>query len=227
MADNEAPATDQETPPTDDIPASPDEETPVEASDNRTESVNWEKRYNDLRPEWDRTKQQLSQYEQFIGNLRNPETQAEALRALGYELEADDAEPEDDDADPYESRFEKIESFLEQQAEAQAQAEFEAMFEDYVDQEVSKLDPKGEFDQDYIELLVAAAPVDEDGIPDIEASHKRLQARIEADFNKRLKAKRAPQAPSGASATNHPDLDDPEARRDWVTQQLMAAEGNA
>ena len=221
-----APVEDTQAPPEDDAP-SEDEGHAPESPDSP--AVDYEKRYSDLRPEYDRTTQRLSQYEQFIGNLRNPETQAEALRALGFDLEDENAEPDDDYTDPedrYEQRFAQIEQFLQQEAEAKAQADYEKLERQYLDEQVAEI-AKSESveltaeEREAVEGL-ADRMRDEDGIPDVKGAYELLSRAAEARQKRYVKSKKAPKVELGAAGTEKLDMADEDVRRTHLAQLIEA-----
>ena len=203
------------------------EETPADESQDSTAET-YEKRYNDLRAQYDRIHPRYSQYEQFIGNLRNPETQAEALRALGFDLE-DDAEPDDDYTDPedrYEQRFAQIEQFLQQEAEAKAQADYEKLERQYLDEQVAEI-AKSESveltaeEREAVEGL-ADRMRDEDGIPDVKGAYELLSRAAEARQKRYVKSKKAPKVELGAAGTEKLDMADEDVRRTHLAQLIEA-----
>lgn len=207
---------DQDTPQDDSTPDT-DQDTSDESTDTTSE-VDWSKRYNDLRPEYDRTTQQLSQYEEFFQTLQDPESRAEALAALGLELEGD--EETEEDPDDYDSRFDRIESFLSQQEQAQQEAEVQELVGQLIEEQLEELDEGNEFSDEYVQLLVNSAPEDDDGVPDLAQAHDLFQKEFESQREKWVKSKRAPQAPSGGGAKHNPDLSDAEQRRDYILSRV-------
>lgn len=218
---------DQEAPESQDTPSqveesAPEEGTPEESTE-QPESDPFEKRYNDLRPEYDRKSQTLSQYEEFFQALSDPETQAEALQAIGLELEGDEESDEegfDYDDDPDE-RIEQIEAYLAEQEEAAQEEAVLDEAEEHVAETLSELDPDDSFSDDYVDLLISAAPEDDDGFPDVKAAHEQFQREFETQREKWVESKRrAPQVGSGSSPSHQPDLDNAEQRRDYIAQRL-------
>lgn len=201
-----------ETPPTEDTAtqeAAP-EGTPAEAADP------FEKRYNDLRPEYDRTTQRLSQYEQLVDHLQDPEYQAEALEALGLQLAEEERDEDDDwDEDDPSERIEQMENYLEQQSQAAYQAQQEDAMLDRVEEGVDALQKEhGEFDDEELELLLDAAEAnpDDDGIPDVKYAYELLTKVADARREKYLASKKGTQLPGGQAAVEDVDIDDEQAR---------------
>lgn len=87
--------------------------------------------YNELRPEYTRTTQELgkareslSEYESWMQALADPSTQAEALAALGFEVDTGSgAAPDDEFVDPLEQELEQLRA---QVSELQGARELEA-----------------------------------------------------------------------------------------------------
>lgn len=222
---DEAPEQVQDTPTPEDEQA-PSQDTPVTDSQDTSDDVDWSKRYNDLRPEFDRTKTQLSQYEEFIQHLQDPETQSEALAALGFDLEGDEDEDdfEYDEQDPL-SEIEQIKEYLVAQEEESAMAEAEELEAQYLDQSIKELEKSenvnlSDEERETLELLSHQLR-DDDDIPDVQAAFKALSSASEASRKRYLETKRSPRAPSGASPSHEPNLDDTETRREWLAQQLL------
>jgi hypothetical protein len=91
---------DTTTPATDTVDTSAPEEGHAPAG----ETTDYEKRYNDLRSEFDRRNQTLSEYEQTFQGLSDPETRAEILAQFGLEVEDDEEELDTPEyEDPYET----------------------------------------------------------------------------------------------------------------------------
>jgi len=222
LSDTEAPANEQDTPtPADDAPPANDADTEASQSDSTTDSTDWRKRYEDLQPAFTRVSQEASQLRQIIDAARQGDP--EALEFLGLDL-ADTDDDEDFEDDPYEpiSKAE-FQEFLRQQQEqerqAQEQAAWEEAAEERFDEFVSKLGDDA--DEDYLNLVLSTAEPDEQGLPDFEGAHKRIQAFLEAQRQKWVESKRAPRLPGGAAPNKQPNLDDPNERREYLAQRLM------
>lgn len=220
MAEEPAAAEETQTTPQSEPSGAPDG-PPAEPTEGSTPASDYEQRYNDLRPQYDRTHQRLSEYERFIEALSDPEQQAAALRAFGIELEDDEQYDFDEEPD-WEDRFERIESVLQDQATQAQEAEAAQYEEQWLDLELDRLDPKEEWPESYVDKVVRLSYsfADEEGIPDLEAAHASLQQEFEAQRKNWVASKRAPQAPSGASASHQPDLDDRDQRREYMARRM-------
>jgi len=218
----------EETPETPAEPAVAVDEQP-EAEAPQPEA-DFRKRYEDLRPEFDRKSQALSQYEQLVEGLQSddPDTRASAAQALGLEfVDPDEVEDPDDDVDPSDRRLTALEQRIaereQREAETAQQAE-EAVLIEQAEQSIEReLDAIGGLDADQREWIVnqslLLAPT-EQGFPDIPAAHVKYQAFISAEKKRWAQSKQgAVVSPVGTSATQAPDLDDPEQRVAWMTQR--------
>jgi hypothetical protein len=193
--------------------------------------------YKQLQADYTRKTQTLAEqrreaetYKQWVEALRNPETQAEALEALGLELA--EQEPEEDDeefVDPLEQRLAALEGYLAEQGQVQmTQAQQEAEL-DYLESEFEGLekDIGRQLEEDEIQVIgqLANSRRSQEGLPDVRGSYEFLYN----DFLPKRKqgwvsTKKAPQVVSGQSATKVPDLDDRRSRQDYMAQKLAEAD---
>lgn len=126
----QAPEETQDTPPE----AAPEQGTPAKEPEEPT--VDYEQRYNDLRPEFDRATQEREQHRQealawqiLAGTDEYDHDQIQAAADyLGVELA--DEEEETEDEDPYDQRLSK----LEQAQNAQDEAENQRLFDNHLDE---------------------------------------------------------------------------------------------
>lgn len=217
MPEDAAPAEAQETP---EAPEAASQETPAPV-----ETTDWQKRYEDLRPEYDRGQQRLSQFEEFYAQLADPETQAEALRALGLELEQEEAEEGDDYIDP-DDRFAKIEDYITQQETARQEAEVEKLERQYIDQELSALEEEhGELDDTQRDFLrkIALAYEDDEGFPDVASAYEAAVTYSKASQQRYLKSKRSEKPEQGTASVESVDMGDEDSRRNAVAAEVAAA----
>lgn len=193
-----------------DVQPTPSEDTSVEPSapdqghapePDQAQSINYEQRYNDLRPQFDRTSQRAAELEQLVGYLHDPELRDQALAALGVT----DDEPEYEEAvsDAVEQRLAALEQEIAERDErARQDAEVEAEA-DFIADEIEKLaEQVGELDNDEVEFLVARGinSRDHNGKPDIQAAWQRLSGVYDKRQQSWLKTKKTPQIPGGQSA---------------------------
>lgn len=216
MADE--PAAPEETPDT------PQAELPVEeatsAPDQGTPEHDWEKRYNDLRPEYDRTTQEAAEYRQFLEQLdSDPEVQEQVLRHLAQELdfEFEDTEVEDGEEDPLEDIRENLGHLMsaEQQREAQGQAEqLERQIESEIDQLAQS--ENREFTDNEKELLldaVVTAMLANNQPADVQAAYERLTGAEKSWQERYLKSKRVSTPAIGQEGSETLPLDATPAQR--------------
>lgn len=200
------------------------------AHDETQSVIDWQKRYEDLRPQFDRTAQEKAQYEALVDSLTDPDTQAEALAAFGIEIDDDDEE-EDLLADPTDhlsSRIEQLEARLAQRAEAEQQFAYQEAVTDHVATEIASLEQKtGEqFSAEEIQFLHARAATnpDHNGLPDVQSAWQALDGVWQARQRKYIESKRAPRIPGGQSATQAPDLSTEQARAEYIDGRLSEAD---
>lgn len=208
-----APSASEETPDVNE--SGPESGTPAD----QPQDINWEQRYNDLRPEFDRRAQEVSEYRQLheiLAGNAGPEARAEALSALGVELQDDDSYENENDDDP-EARLERVEQALEQQkAEAERSARQSAE-DDFLVEGIEALEGHAgrEFTEQEITVLadVARANRDEHGVPDLEKAYSHLEGLLKASKESWIASKKVSRSPgSGIAASEAVDLNDPEAR---------------
>jgi len=221
-----APDTSQETPGSE---VGPGVGTPDETPD-----IDFEQRYNDLRSEFDRRNQHYSQAEELeraLSGAAGPEAQAQALSAFGIELEDDELDDFGDELDEFDpdSRIDRLEAMLEEQAAAAEEQEMAEAEMEYLAESIDILENQEgrEFSDQEIETLVsiARANPDQDGIPDMGLAHQQLNGLIEAQRSAWLDSKKSKRTPgSGVAAGKAVDLDNEEARVQWMADRIEAAE---
>lgn len=218
----EAPVEEQETPesPEAEAPEAPDtpeqEETPSEPE------IDYRKRYEDLRPEFDRANQVLA----ALQGRHGPEAQAQAAQMFGFELE-DVEEIENEDLDPREE-IEKIRRELRERDEQAEAKELELAEQEWIQQEIGKVAKSEGRDltQEEKDIITSYAISHrfEDGQPDIEGGHERLRAIYKAAKDRLISSKRnAPTPPQGAPGDETIDTSTPEGRRAAIEQIAEAA----
>lgn len=219
----------------------PEVETPDTTEDVVTDEptqpvVDWEKRYNDLRPEFDRTNQEAAQYRRLIEGLNSDDldTRREAAEALGIEFVDQDDTPEIEEEDDLyidpvaRRRLEAIEARIAQEEAERQQAADEAAEQARVDEAMAKVNEqitalgRDDATAEAIFAFALTLPHTPEGLPDIQAANEKFTA-----FENRLKeswatSKRgaAHVSPVGTSGTQVPDLDDPEQRVAWMASRL-------
>jgi hypothetical protein len=198
--------------------AGPDEASGT--AQDQVQSDPYEKRYNDLRPEFDRAtaeRNQLAERQQWYEvalTADDEDTRRQALEFLGYQL-AETDEQETYSEDPYEQLAQRQEAF-EQRLTQREQQEEEARQTDLIrsitDERLSQLPDLATEDQDWIlAYAINALPaLHEPGVPvplpDIQSAYDAFAARETERQKGWAKTKRAPYIPPGGrDATEAPD----------------------
>lgn len=186
-----------------------------------------EQSYNELRPRWTQDTQRLSEYEQLFEALQDPETQAEALEALGFEMETGAQPGESKDADlsewddPLEKEIQELKGTVnelrsqrELEAEQREEQELMELRDEYLSEAITQIESglkeqnpnfKGFDTEDEVVLGNLAIQMErEDGVPDVEAAYNALYGKnsvVERAFATRVaKRQGVPQAPGGKTA---------------------------
>jgi hypothetical protein len=211
---------DPQAPPVDTpAPSAPDPGTPEQ-------QINWQKRYEDLRPQFDRTTQQLAQ-------LNDEEYQRQLMAQWGYEVE--DAPPEQEWVDPTDELAQQV-AELREWKEQRTQAERE---QEQLQQITASVD--AQFKEAAADLNAAtrewvttrALNMDprQDGMPDIQGALSEYQAWVQAQQQQWEEQRKRPRPPKiasgGQEATSAPDLTDREQRRNWMAEQYAANQGTS
>jgi Skp family chaperone for outer membrane proteins len=221
----------------DEAPETPDtpiaDETPVEEAASEAPSsdtqIDWEKRYNDLRPEWDRAKTQLSEFEQYQPLIQSLQTDPRATIAALQEQFGDEYEDDEDDyEDPGERALRLIQ---EQQETAQQQAErerLEEMEEQYVGEGIDALAERDNVElSDHAQAVIYALATNdalrgENGRPDVEAAYDALRAFEKEVRDSYVNSKKSPRIPSGRPGEKSPDLSNEQERVNYMAQIIEA-----
>lgn len=210
--------------PTTPVPGAPDGDS------SAVPEINWEQRYNDLRPEADRRATLLADIEGRNG----PERQSQALRQYAnLEIEPDDPDPVDDEdffnvPDPSSEIAQLKQELAEDKAQAEQARQNEAEAE-YVEQTVAQLEKQDNLsltDDEYNYVVnYGLTHRDEfDGRPDLEGGLAALKAVQQAGQQRYLKSKEtAALAPTGSTGEPNINFRDKEARLK-VAQEVFDAE---
>jgi hypothetical protein len=218
-----APGIEQETPGYD--------ESAEEGGFDESPDIDFEQRYNDLRPEFDRRSQALSQAEQMqeaLSGMAGPEAQAQALMSLGIELEDDQDDYDYEDENP-DARLDRLEQTIEEQ---QAMAEQEAYIEaeqNFLVEGIEALEEREgrEFSEQEVAILASVARANrlDDGTPDLSLANDHLTDLLTERQKSWIESKRGGRRPgSGMAAGKAVDLNDPEARVQFMADRIEAAE---
>ncbi len=229
MADEQpqAPVEEQDTP------------TAPQEGDAATESVDWEKRYNDLRPEYDRVKTEWSQREEDLALLEaiqsDPDTQRQLYEELAqaYGTDAEDVEEPLDETGLDPAILSKLQELdeksarYEQHLQKQEEDELVQQMDEFITDSLEKLSDGQELSDDEETWIVSRAvslPPTADGLPDVQQAYEEYKKLDAARHERYSKTKRAPQAPQGQGATKDPDLDNPREREDYFAAKFTANE---
>lgn len=182
--------------------------------------------YDSMRADYTRKTQEIAeqrreaeQAQSLISSLQNPLTQAEALRALGLELdEGDDAlsSNEDEYVDP-EDEIRQIKAYLAEQEQEKVIMQAEEAFLDNLARDIDGLEQREKRqltdDEQAFILSHAQAQLADGETPNVQAAYAMLN-NIATSARERYVAskKQAPLAPLGAPGDKKINLDDPEER---------------
>jgi len=169
-------------------------------------------------------RQEAQQAQRIMQALGDPNQAPEVLRALGYDLE--DEEPDEDDYVDPDERIGRIEQALaEQQQNAQYAALVEAEEASIADQIEALEEQEGrQFDDQEIALLAQAAQANSGpNGPDVRSAHDVYSQAVAKRNEAYLQSKRAPKVPAGGPGEAKVDLNDDNARREYM-QRIMESE---
>jgi hypothetical protein len=228
----------------------PDVDTPAVAGPNEAPGTqeqpqtDWEKRYQDLQPQYTRTAQERAELQQWKEwaelalTTDDPDTQRQALQHLGYDVpeEVEDVEPAEYEDTFHDPRIDEILTWKEQQEQAAREAAGFEFLTGHINTEVERLG-MNEFDEGTRQWILSRAlaspgipappgsPHDE--LPNIEAALSEFR-EWEAERQKQwASVKRgAPYVPAGGQPAN--EVPNPgtghDARMDRALRGLMEAE---
>jgi hypothetical protein len=187
------------------------------------QSVDFEKRYNDMRSEFDRRGSRVTELETqtaAIADLRSddPDTRTRAAQTLGLPFEfVDDSPAEDDDQMPYLTR-EEWQAYQAQQQQAQAQAQEQAAQESaiaQIDTAIQSHEALNALDKDDRDWVIAKAlsidpKMTPEGVPlpDIDTALQQFQGWDSGRWERARKSKRAPAIKAGGQVGTQAVPDD-------------------
>lgn len=218
MADEatQAPEETQDTPPV---------ETPAEQDTSQV--VDYAKRYNDLRPEFDRTKQAYAEAQAI---LQDPEKLAEYWQTQGYGADEDDDTFDTEAVDPTYQELQELRqetAALKEWRSQQEQASQQQAQISYIDEQLAAIENEhGEISDNAAAWIGSRAYAnrDEQGNPDVAKAFEEFRSILEEDRAKYVKSKKAPQVKSGGSASEPIDLSDSSKRIDYIDQKMAELE---
>ena len=229
-----APAEGQDTPTDESAPQVEEtrEQTPPNedtASQDQQETVDWEKRYNDLRPEYDRGQQALKeaqQYQQVVQALQSddPQERAWAADILGLEFEDGDT-PDDEEEEEF--RDPRVDQLLAQQQEQAYEQEIQAL-DSHISSTIDQLAEKHKLDlsdeeKDLIYAQTLALEPAEGNQPNVSRAFEMYTGILDKHIKRYREGKKnAPSPPvpgqSGANAAQ------PETRKERQALAMQLAQ---
>lgn len=207
-------------------PAAPEEgHAAPESKEDSPPAVDYQKRYDDLVPEYTRGQQLIAAARGDHG----PEAQVQALQQLGVTVQQAEEEAKDDDPfeDPYESRIEKLEQKLASKEEQEEVAQFQKLEREYIDSTIGELESKENIkltdkEKRFVKSDGLANRL-EDGRPDLQSAFNEVIAYRKETLAGHVASKKAAQAPVGAAGEEKIDFSDPEQKRKYMAEQFEAA----
>jgi len=160
-------------------PDTPDPSAPTGTPDAPT--IDWERRYNDLRPQFDRTAQEAAQLRAEQERLQtDPDYQRELLTRLGYEIEEPDQGYQDPTAAEIAALRQQVselsgwkDNLTAEQQQAQQLQVINASVEEQFRSTAPDLDPAT---REWVETRALGMPPRDDGMPDIQGAFQAFQA---------------------------------------------------
>ena len=202
-------------------------------------TIDWESddnvyksRFNGFRKTADQKINRLSQLEQAAEDFRTGDPaemrRAAAVLGLADHLEIEEPEPPtyDDPADELRAELAALRAEQEAfkgQLTAREQKEAEAAQVAEVNSRLDKLAITDEQERNVVLGLAFTLPMDEQGLPDVQAAATLIEARDKARWDAYKGSKRAPRSIGpGSTATQQPDMSKltREERVDWAAARL-------
>jgi hypothetical protein len=189
------------------------------------QTINWEQRYNDLRPQFDRTAQEAATLRAEQERLNDEEHFKTLMAERGYQVEEPDPGYIDPTAQTLQQQAQQL-AELQQWRETQQQQANDQRNIEHIGRGL--LEAQGalgrELTPDEVQILgdAASASLDDQGLPNITAVTQRWMAAREADMKSWAQTKKtAPRiSATGQEGTQAPNLDDPDQRLAWQMQRL-------
>lgn len=210
--------------------AEPATEQDVEPTQEDAGGIDWKKRYEDLRPQYDRVQNEYSQY-QDPGYRQ--ELFAQLAEEQGYTLGGDDEVYEDPTEQLRAELRAEFQQELSKRDQAKAHAEAVAIAENYAETKLDALKVEDEKTRDWIALKATAMPAlqDEHGnvVPDVEAAYEEYQALVNAEKkrwgNTKTGTVTASEGQSNTGVPSWKNEQDPDKRKlmrdTWAMEQVQ------
>lgn len=197
------------------------------SAQEQTPSIDYEQRYNDLRPEFDRKNQLLAAAEGHQGS----EAQAAALQQLGVEVEFEEEQKANDEYVDPDDRIDQLEARIAQEAQARQDVEFQQLEAAYCEDTLKALESEADVELTEAQARLvtndALANRDADGKPDLKGAFDELKGiRSQARDSYRQSKIAAAAAPVGTAGEEKIDLSNPEERQRYMAELLDAEEGS-
>lgn len=209
----------------------------VDGQGDTENTPDWESQYNELRPEYTRATQELSEYRSVFEALQDPERQAEVLEALGVSAGSDNRSNDDEvdfdslmQDDPNEALIARI-AALEEAQNSSLQSRQE---EERLDAEVEHLTGQlGQIEQKLgrtlsdqeVELYGQLSQNfrDENGMPNALKAHELIDGYAKGRYEDYKRSKIVGQPQGGVPSIKEDDFGDSEKRAEFMAQRVRAA----
>lgn len=199
------------------------EDTPTSTPNADTHEIPWQKRYEDLRPEFDRTKQELAAWEDEQTALAKL---AEKFPHLFEDGEEDTDIPDDDDyVDPrvaeLEQRLARLEPWQQDVESERAERRFQRDLKNELGDETVP-----ERAVDWIKSRTTVLGNNPDALKKAVGEYREFTRELTgAHLDQVTKSKKTTSAPpTGKAGTQVPNLDDRQAREQYMRQRIREIE---
>lgn len=206
-----------------------------EGAATQQQEIDYAKRYNDLRPEFDRTTAKLSQAElreeayKALLYSDDQDTRQKAAQALGIELadDEDDGTQYDDPTEALRAEFDQLKQTVTGDRSARQEQEQIAALEAAADASMDALKvPEDAELRDWLVRYAVASPATPNGTLDIEAAYKEFGRLMDAQKKTWADTKRTHAfSPGGGEGTQAPDLSTHAGRVQHMLTQLQNSDG--
>lgn len=188
--------------------------------------INYQQRYDDLRPQFDRTTQEVAALRAEQDRLKDAEYQRQLMAQWGYEVEDPTPAPAADPSDELRQQLAELQEWKNTTTAEQQQAAQLARITASVDEQFRSTAPDlDEATREWITTRALNMDPRDDGMPDIAGAHQAFTDWELARKKQWAAGKRA--APrisaTGGAGSQVPNLDDRQDRIAWMAEQLQAA----
>lgn len=210
-------------------PAPAPQDTPPEPAPEGTpgaqQEIDYRKRYEDLRPQFDRTAQERAALAAEMERVTSDaEYQRQLMESWGYAVEDP---PVTDPTDELRQQLSELQEWKSNLTAEQQQAQQLQALNASVDEQFRALGDDIDKDtREWIESKALTINPRDDGMPDIAGAHKAFtEWELARQKAWQQTKRRAPHIPAGGSAgTNAPDLDkmNPTELAEWMANEAIA-----